>query len=112
MNPDPLRQISEEVQGKQISLCHILCSPDERISKLLGLAGKAVAILTLTPAEASIIAADFVTKAASVELVFVDRYLGTLLVTGSLSSVESALERVMAFLSGTMRFERIPITKS
>lgn len=79
---------------------------------MLGLAGKAMAILTLTPAEAAIIAADFVTKAAPVELAFVDRYLGTLLVTGSLSSVESALERVMDFLSEIMCFERIPITKS
>lgn len=111
MSPDTARQISEVVQGSQVSLCHIICRPDERISKMLGLERASIAIMTLTPAEAAVIAADCMTKTVCVELHFVDRYLGTLLVTGVLACVESALEQAMKLLAG-MGFERVTITKS
>lgn len=111
MSPDASRQISEVVQGSQVSLCHIICRPDEQISQTLGLERASIGIMTLTPAEAAVIAADCITKTACVKLHFVDRYLGTLLVTGALAAVESAVARALELLTG-MGFERVAITKS
>lgn len=111
MSPDDVRQVSEVVQGSQVSLCHIICRPDECISQMLGLEWASIGIMTLTPAEAAVIAADCMTKTACVRLHFVDRYLGTLLVTGTLAAVESAVAKVLELLAG-MGFERLTITKS
>ena len=48
--------------------------------------GSAIGILTVSPAETAIIAADLATKSANVDLSFVDRFSGTLIVTGSLGA--------------------------
>ena len=88
------RIIQEYVPGKQVTLAHIIANPNEDIYKKLGLIvdkKDAIGILTITPSEASIIAADVATKASGVSLGFIDRFSGSLVVTGDISSVESAL---------------------
>ncbi|AJQ90580.1 BMC domain-containing protein [Propionibacterium freudenreichii] len=68
--------------------------------------------MTITPSEASIIAADVATKASAVSLGFVDRFSGSLVVLGQLSDVESAIENVVAVLCDELGFARPPITRS
>lgn len=109
------RMVQEYVPGKQVTLAHLIAHPVADLGKKLGLAAEAVeaiGILTITPSEASIIAADVATKAAAVEIGFVDRFSGSLLLTGDVSSVEAALRAVLVLLVDTMRFTPTEISRS
>ena len=67
---DLMRIIQESVPGKQITMAHIIASPDEIIYKKLGLDPRvdyhraAIGVLTLTPGETAIITADLAIKAS------------------------------------------------
>ena len=95
-----LRIIQELVPGKQITLAHVIASPDPIMYQKLGLnpdidfTGSAIGILTVSPAETAIIAADIATKSGNIDLSFVDRFSGTLIITGLISDVESALKAI------------------
>lgn len=84
---DKLRIIQELVPGKQITLAHVIASPDPILYTKLGLnpeidfGRSAIGILTMSPAETAIIAADLATKTSNVDLSFVDRFSGTLIIT-------------------------------
>lgn len=109
------RMVQEYVPGKQVTLAHLIAHPVADLGKKLGLAGEsveAIGILTITPSEASIIAADVATKAAGVEIGFVDRFSGSLLLTGDVSSVEAALQAVLDLLSGRMGFTPTTVSQS
>ncbi len=106
------RIIQEYVPGKQVTLAHIIANPNEDIYKKLGLIvdkKDAIGILTITPSEASIIAADVATKASGVSLGFIDRFSGSLVVTGDISSVESALNEVLDVLGNILNFSSTKI---
>ena len=65
------RIIQELVPGKQVTIAHLIAHPDEDLAKKMGVPGaEAVGILTLSPREAAMIAGDFATKAASVQIGF------------------------------------------
>lgn len=109
------RVIQEYVPGKQVTLAHLIANPSRDLYKKLGLNKEyteAVGILTITPSEAAIIAADVATKAAGVEIGFVDRFTGSLIVTGDVSSVDSALKEVMNVLTNILSFSASKITRS
>ena len=109
------RIIQEYVPGKQVTLAHIIANPNEDIYKKLGLIvdkKDAIGILTITPSEASIIAADVATKASGVSLGFIDRFSGSLVVTGDISSVESALNEVLDVLVNILNFSSTKITRT
>ena len=108
------RIIQEFVPGKQVTLCHVIASPDDSLYTKLGLidARGAIGIMTITPSEAAMIAADVSTKAAAVEIGFVDRFNGSLVITGDVAAVEASLHDVMAVLCDKMGFAAAPITKT
>ena len=109
------RIIQEYVPGKQVTLAHIIANPNEDIYKKLGLIvdkKDAIGILTITPSEASIIAADVATKASGVSLGFIDRFSGSLVVTGDISSFESALNEVLDVLGNILNFSSTKITRT
>ena len=109
------RIIQEYVPGKQVTLAHIIANPNEDIYKKLGLIvdkKDAIGILTITPSEASIIAADVATKASGVSLGFIDRFSGSLVVTDDISSVESALNEVLDVLGNILNFSSTKITRT
>lgn len=108
------RIIQEFVPGKQITLAHIIASPDGSLYAKLGLpsAEGAIGIFTITPSEAAMIAADVATKAADVSIGFIDRFNGSLLITGDVSAVEAAMQRVSDVLCTMMRFSPAPVTRT
>lgn len=109
------RMIQEYVPGKQITLAHVVTRPQEKVYKKLGLADEyheAIGILTITPAEASIIAADICSKSANIELGFVDRFSGSVIIVGTISHVDAALKSVLNAFEHKLRFEICPVTKS
>ncbi len=118
VNDGKERIIQEIVPGKQITIAHIIANPDEILYVKLGLdpAGEytktAIGILTMTPAETAIIAGDIATKASGVELGFVDRFSGTLIVTGTVSEVESAVRAVTEYAKEVLQFTVCEITKT
>lgn len=108
------RIIQEFVPGKQVTLAHIIANPDVRLYPKLGLnaTSGAIGVLTITPSEAAIIAADVATKASAVEIGFVDRFSGSLLLLGSLSEVESALHDIVSTLESVLGFAIAEVTKT
>lgn len=109
------RIIQEFVPGKQITLAHLIAHPNNSVYKKLGLVGEnsdAIGILTITPSEAAIIAADVATKASGVEIGFIDRFSGSLVVTGDVSSVEAALSEIINTLENILGFTPCRITRS
>ncbi|MBQ3054257.1 MAG: BMC domain-containing protein [Clostridia bacterium] len=113
-----LRIIQELVPGKQMTICHIIANPDEILYKKLGLdpsvdySKTAIGIVTMSPAETAIIAGDIATKTSGAELGFVDRFSGTLIITGTVSEVEAALIALGDFLREKLGFTVCPITKT
>ena len=117
-NDGKARIIQELVPGKQITLAHIIANPDPVLYTKLGLdpardyKTSAIGIITLSPAETAIIAGDIATKASGAQLGFVDRFSGTLIVTGNVSQVSEAVAAVTAYASETLGFTVCPITKT
>jgi ethanolamine utilization protein EutS len=109
------RIIQEFVPGKQITIAHIIANPRKEIYRKMGLvedSSGAIGILTITPSEASIIAADVASKAAGIEVGFIDRFSGALLITGDVSSVEAAISAIVDILETVMGFTPSPITRT
>ena len=107
---DKLRIIQELVPGKQITLAHVIASPDPILYTKLG--RSAIGILTMSPAETAIIAADLATKTSNVDLSFVDRFSGTLIITGMVADVETSLRAIMDYAERTLKFTVCEITKT
>ncbi|MDR1387592.1 MAG: BMC domain-containing protein [Propionibacteriaceae bacterium] len=114
MFEDKQRIIQEFVPGKQVTLAHIIAHPDPQLYVKVGLnpSGGSIGILTITPSDASILAADVATKASGIELAFVDRFNGSLIMMGSVSDVEAAMGEVLAFLTGVLRLAPAEITRT
>ncbi|MEG2421573.1 MAG: BMC domain-containing protein, partial [Oscillospiraceae bacterium] len=62
--------------------------------------------------EGAIIAGDVATKAAGVSLAFVDRFSGSVVMSGDVESVEASLTAVMTVLENVLKFTPAPITKT
>ncbi|MFX3624378.1 MAG: ethanolamine utilization microcompartment protein EutS [Ectobacillus sp.] len=109
------RVIQEYVPGKQVTLAHLIANPNPDLHRKLGLSSvekNAIGILTITPGEASIIAADIATKSGDVAIGFVDRFSGSVVITGDVSSVEYALGEVIRGLADILHFSISPITRT
>lgn len=109
------RIIQEFVPGKQVTLAHLIANPDRDLYKKLGVIGEvreALGIMTITPSEGAIIGADVATKAAEVSLVFVDRFSGSLIITGDVASVEASLKAVLQVLENNLHFTPTEITRT
>ena len=113
-----VRIIQELVPGKEISIAHLIANPDADLYVKLGLNPKidysksAIGLMTISPAETSVIAADIAMKAAGIEIGFVDRFGGTLIVTGTISETEAALKAVLEYVESKMGFKVCPITRT
>ena len=81
------RVIEESVPGKQVTIAHVIASPVPEIYECLGIEGRgAIGILTLSPFETAMIAADIAAKASDVEIV-----------DTALRAVTDTLKRVLGF---------------
>ena len=108
------RIIQEFVPGKQVTLAHIIASPTTSLYAKLGIvdAHGAIGIFTITPGEGAMIAADIASKKGDIQIGFVDRFSGSLLITGDVASVEASIKGVMAILCDQMGFTPTVITRT
>ncbi|MDQ7095098.1 BMC domain-containing protein [Desulfosporosinus sp. PR] len=107
------RIIQEYVPGKQVTLAHIIASPDHDLYERLGIEERgAIGIATLTPSETAIIAADIATKTSEVEIGFLDRFTGSLVISGDVASVEAAMTAINATLEKLLNFTPTRVTRT
>ena len=102
-----LRLTRVRVPGKELSFAHVFTPNDRSIYENLALhigvhegedhSGDAIGMVRVTPWEAIVVAADVAVKAAHVEVGFMDRFSGALIILGGLSQVMTAVEEVVKF---------------
>ena len=119
MSPEMKQRIVQElVPGKQISLAHIIANPDRIMYEKLGLdpsidyAKSAIGILTVSPAETAIIMGDIAVKSSGIDLGFVDRFSGSLIITGTVSEVEASVNAILDYVGNTLGFTVCPVTRT
>ena len=114
---DQIRIVQETVCGKEITFAHVIGGPAPIIYTKLGLnpaidyGATAIGIMNLTPPESAVIASDIAVKSGDVYLGFADRFTGTLLITGELADVTSAITEVVNFFRDDMGYVVCNITK-
>ncbi len=116
-----LRMTRLRVPAKEVCLAHILNPSDERIYHNLALhigvhegedhTGEAIGLIRFTPWEAVVVAADVAMKSANVQLCFMDRFCGSLILSGNLTEVQTAVESVVEYF-GEIGFGICEIHKS
>ena len=112
------RIVQELVPGKQITLAHIIASPDPVLYEKLGLnpnidyARAAIGIMTVSAAETAIIMADVGMKSAAIDLGFVDRFSGSLIITGTVSEVEASEQAILNYVKNQLKYTVCGITRT
>jgi ethanolamine utilization protein EutS len=115
---DKMRIVQELVPGRQITLAHIIANPDPILYQKLGLDPSldykraAIGVLTISPAETAVITADIALKASGVELGFVDRFSGTLILTGTVDEVEASFTAIADYFRNVLRFAVCDVTRT
>jgi ethanolamine utilization protein EutS len=110
---EKIRTIQEYVPGKQVTLAHMIAHPGRDLCRQIGVEDKgAIGLMTITPGEGAIIAADSASKHGDIRLEFVDRFTGCLVFTGDVASVESALDGALSALNNILGFAPAPLTKT
>ena len=115
-----LRMTRMRVPAKEVCLAHVLNPTEERIYQNLALhigvhegenhTGEALGLVRFTPWEAVVVAADVAVKSADVQLMFMDRFCGSLIVSGKIAEVQTAVEAVVKYFGdlgfGTCKIHR------
>lgn len=110
---EKIRSIQEYVPGKQATLAHLIAHPDRELCQQIGVAENgAIGLMTITPGEGAIIAADAASKNGDIKLEYVDRFTGCLVFTGEVAAVESALKGALDALTRILGFSPAPLTKT
>ena len=117
-----LRMTRVRVPGKEVCLAHVVTPSDSSIYRNLGLhigvhegedhTGESIGLIRFTPWEAVVVAADVAVKSAHVEIGFMDRFCGSLILTGGLAEVETAVQEVLRFFDETLHFQTCSIHKT
>ena len=114
---DKIRIVQETVAGKEITFAHVIGGPAPIIYQKLGLnpsidyGSAAIGLMNLTPPESAVIAADFAVKSGDVYLGFADRFTGTVIITGELADVTTALTEIVDYFRDTLGYVVCKITK-
>lgn len=114
---EQIRIVQETVAGKEITFAHVMGSPAPIVYQKLGLnpqldyRSSAIGIMNMTPPESAVIASDIAVKSGNVYLGFADRFTGTLIITGEISDVMSALAEIVTFFRDSLGYVVCDITK-
>ena len=117
-----LRMTRVRVPGKSIDFAHVFTPSDPSVYQNLALhigvhegedhTGQSIGIVRMTPWEAVVVATDVAVKAADIEVGFMDRFGGALIILGGLSQVLTAIEEVVRFFRDELNFDVCEIHKS
>ena len=117
-----LRVTRLRIPGKEVCLAHVIGVSQSCVYQNLGLhigvhegedhRGESIGLIRFTPWEAVVVAADVAMKSADVEIGFMDRFCGSLILTGRLSEVQTAVEEVVRFFREDLHFHTCEIHRS
>ena len=110
-----VRIVRVRVRGKEVILAHIIGVSETSVYRNLGLhigvhegedhTGDSIGILRMTPPEGIVIAADIAVKSGSVDIGFMDRFSGALIITGPLVEVRTAIIEAVEFFRNELHFK-------
>lgn len=117
-----LRMTRVRVPAREVCMAHIIGSSQTCVYQNLSLhigvhegedhTGEAIGLLRFTPWEAVVAAADIAMKSAHIEIGFMDRFCGSLIITGGLTQVQTAVEEVVRAFREDLGFRTCGIHKS
>lgn len=117
-----LRVTRLRIPGKEVCFANIINPTEECIYDNMALTigvhegevhtGDAVGLMKFTPWEAVVAASDIAMKAADVEIGFMDRFCGALIITGRLSDVDTAVREVVRVFDEELGFATCKVFKS
>lgn len=117
-----LRMTRLRVPAREVCLAHVIGSSPTCVYQNLSLhigvhegedhTGEAIGLLRFTPWEAVVAAADIAIKSAHIEIGFMDRFCGSLILTGGLNQVQTAVEEVVRSFREDLGFRVCEIHKS
>lgn len=117
-----LRMTRLRVPGKEVCLANIINPTERAVYENLALhigvhegedhMGEAVGMIRFTPWESVVVAADVAIKSANVEIGFMDRFCGSLIITGKLADVEASVNEVVRFFGEELGFTTCKVFKS
>ena len=117
-----LRMTRLRVPGKEVCLAHVITPTQDCIYQNLGLhigvhkgenhKGEAIGMIRFTPWESVVVAADIALKSADVQIGFMDRFCGSLILCGRLAEVQTAVEEIIRFFDEALGFRTCEINKS
>lgn len=118
---DRTRVVQLSVPGREITLAHVIGKPDPSVYTNLCLEigfhadfhqeGRSIGILQISPPESSVIAADVAVKAGAVDVGFMDRFSGALIITGARAEVDAAIEENVRFFRDDLHYRVCPISE-
>ena len=117
-----LRITRVSIPGREVCMAHVITPVDSSIYQTLGLhigvhegedhTGEAIGMLRFTPWEATVAAADIAVKSADVQIGFMDRFCGSLIITGELTSVQTAVSEIVRYFDEELHFSTCKVQKS
>ena len=114
---EQIRIVQETVAGKEITFAHVMGGPAPIVYQKLGLnpqvdyRSSAIGIMNMTPPESAVIASDIAVKSGNIYLGFADRFTGTLIITGEISDVTTALTEIVEYFRDTLGYVVCKITR-
>lgn len=119
---DKLRLVRIRIPGSEVCLAHLIGVTGQEVYRNLGLhigvhlgedhTGESIGLLQFTPWESVVVAADIATKAAEVKIGFMDRFNGSLILTGERENVKIALQEVLDYFENTLKFGVCELTEN
>ncbi len=109
-----IRSVQVTTAAREIPYANVIGAPDDQVFATLALdigfhkdyhPEGALGIMNMTPPESVIIAADLAVKSSNVEIGFMDRFKGTLIIIGSRANVIRAMEDSLLFFSNGMKYK-------
>ena len=114
---EQIRIVQETVAGREITFADVMGGPAPVIYQKLGLnpqvdyQSSAIGIMNMTPPESAVIASDIAVKSGNIYLGFADRFTGTLIITGDIAEVTSALTEIVNYFRDSLGYVVCNITK-
>lgn len=71
----------------------------------------AIGVMNMTPPESAVIASDIAVKSGDIYLGFADRFTGTLIITGEIADVTTALTEIVNYFRDSMGYVVCQVTK-
>lgn len=117
-----MRIVRVRVPGRDMTMAHLIGTSFSEIYRNLALnigvhagedhTGESIGIMKFTPWECTVVAADIAVKTSDVEIGFLDRFNGTVIILGDRADIREALEEVRKFFRDELRFHVCEIQES